>query len=323
VKISIALCTYNGAEYLQEQLASIMEQTQPANEIMLCDDGSTDDTINIAQQFLSQGLPIHIHENPERLGSTANFNKAISQCTGELIFLCDQDDIWSKNKVASTIEYFQQNPATELALSNGALINQHGNSMGKNLWETLTIDSQAQLAFLDLLNNDKVTGAACAFRSSLKKQALPIPTEWIHDSWLAIIAAAHGKIGMIPEVLFSYRQHPSNQIGLDKTDLKAKLNKLHTLATTRHTTTPTRYLSLQNRLPKNHPTQVEIKEKVEHLQNRQPISGRRINIMKGILKELSNGRYFKYSNGFQSIIRDISLLIFQKNQNNSSSSVRE
>lgn len=312
MNISIALCTYNGEDYLAEQLTSIAAQTQPVQEVILCDDKSSDDTLAIAHQFHAQGLPLKIHCNPQRLGFIANFSKAISLCTGDIIFLCDQDDIWQENKVTTTITYFQQNPDTLLTFSNASLVTHDATSLNYTLWDALPSFPELQPSFHDLLNNDWVTGAACAFRTSLRERALPIPPDWIHDAWLAVIAAAEGQVSAIPEQLFAYRQHSHNQIGIKPPTLQKKFSKIMHLITTPHTETDTKYFPLQERLPSKHSTQVEIATKIKHLQNRQPASGTCLATIRGILIEILNKRYFYYANGWYSIIRDILLLVWQK-----------
>jgi len=92
--ISVALCTYNGELYLREQLESILKQTFPPDEIIICDDGSTDTTIKILEEFRRKSfIPVKVYYNKENLGVSKNFEKAISLCSGDIIFLSDQDDV--------------------------------------------------------------------------------------------------------------------------------------------------------------------------------------------------------------------------------------
>ena len=96
MKISIAMCTYNGAEFLPAQLQSILTQSRPPDEIIICDDRSTDDTQALLKKFATESpIPIAVHINDHNLGSVKNFERTISLCTGDVIALSDQDDVWA------------------------------------------------------------------------------------------------------------------------------------------------------------------------------------------------------------------------------------
>lgn len=306
MKVSVALCTYNGELYIADQLYSITAQTHPVDEIILCDDGSSDSTLTIARQIQEQGSPIQIHCNTQRLGFVANFAKAIQTCTGDIIFLCDQDDLWKEDKVALMLTYFQSNPKLLLIFSDGELINETGNSLNCRLWQALPYPPKKMPSFIDLLNHDLITGAACAFRRELITHALPFPAHWIHDAWLGIIASALGQIEAIPTTLIAYRQHNNNQIGLRPPTFKQKIQKVFYLMTTAHLDISEKYQPLLTYIPPSHPQYFHILGKIRHLKNRQ--TGWRII---GIIKETLNGGYSHYANGWQSIIRDIILLIYQ------------
>ena len=104
---SVALCTYNGGRFLREQLQSIADQSARPAELVICDDGSTDDTVSIAETFArSAPFRVDVHRNRTRSGTIANFDYAMSLCGGDVIFLCDQDDVWHPEKIARTIRRF-------------------------------------------------------------------------------------------------------------------------------------------------------------------------------------------------------------------------
>src|SRR5258708_1747298 len=101
IKVSVALCTYNGARFLREQLESIAAQTHIPAELVACDDASTDDSFSILESFAKSAVfPVRLVRNEIRVGSTKNFEQAIGLCTGEIIALCDQDDVWLPEKLA-------------------------------------------------------------------------------------------------------------------------------------------------------------------------------------------------------------------------------
>ena len=108
--ISVAICTYNGEQFIESQLESICSQNYPVDEIVICDDGSTDKTVQKANDFLKEHFQEYrIIENQQNLGFRKNFEKAIGITQGEIIFLCDQDDVWKKDKVEKMVEAFQVN----------------------------------------------------------------------------------------------------------------------------------------------------------------------------------------------------------------------
>ena len=125
MKISVALCTYNGEKFLKEQLDSILNQTIAVDEIIICDDKSTDTTLSILRDYKKKyPTIISIYENENTLKSVKNFEKAISLCTGDIIFLSDQDDIWVDIKVEKYCDYFNENAAIQVLASNGYCINE-------------------------------------------------------------------------------------------------------------------------------------------------------------------------------------------------------
>lgn len=114
MKLSVALCTYNGEKYLREQLDSIAAQLLPIDEVVVCDDGSTDGTVSILREYADRRtLPIRVIGNKRQLGVTANFEKAILACTGDIIFCSDQDDIWMPDKTQVITEYFDNHPSMD------------------------------------------------------------------------------------------------------------------------------------------------------------------------------------------------------------------
>src|SRR6185436_20539861 len=100
MRISVAMCTFNGAEFLPAQLQSILTQSRPPDEIVICDDGSTDNTRNLLEKLAAESsIPITTHINDQNLGSVKNFERAITLCTGDVIALSDQDDVWRNDKL--------------------------------------------------------------------------------------------------------------------------------------------------------------------------------------------------------------------------------
>jgi len=225
MRISVALCTFNGEEYLENQLTSILNQTCPVDEIIICDDNSTDNTISIVNSYIEEGIEnIILIQNKENIGTIKNFEKAIDKCTGDIIFLSDQDDIWHLNKVEVMISFFLKKSNALLLFTDGNLIDSDNNLLESTLWDEWNFSKEMQKrwnnnqwAFNDLfINNNKVTGATIAFRAELKKLVLPIevPVGYWHDAWVALHAAANDGLFYLNTALIDYRLHPKQQIGI-------------------------------------------------------------------------------------------------------------
>lgn len=221
--ISVALCTYNGSKYLNQQLRSIALQTTPVNEIVICDDGSTDDTFAIIDAFAKEvDFPVTLHRNAQNLGSTKNFERCLSLCKGDIIFLSDQDDAWYPDKVTKVLEVFNKEATTEAVFSNAMIMNGTSNPVGQSIWDQIEFTSDLQKkwkngkAYEILYNNFVVTGATLAVRKTALAKTMPFPThikDFIHDAWMALILSLEGSITFIEEPLMYYRIHDSQQVG--------------------------------------------------------------------------------------------------------------
>ena len=221
MKTSVALCTYNGEKFLREQLDSILKQTQMVDEIVVCDDGSTDSTRQILDDY-HQNYPtlFKIFKNEINLRSVKNFEKAISLCENEIIFLCDQDDLWIENKVAFITNYFSNNSNIEVVATNGYGIDDAGKLLEvHSLWdipqffreENIEIDYFKIVAFAGNI----ATGASMALRKNFVSKIFPFPviSEFHHDEWIALQASSHHSFDFLQEKLFKYRIHSQQQVG--------------------------------------------------------------------------------------------------------------
>lgn len=220
--ISVALCTYNGEQYIREQLESILIQTVKVDEIVVCDDGSTDNTLQIIEELAgTTNTAIHIHHNETNLGPAKNFQKAINLCSGDIIFLSDQDDVWMPEKVAIITNCFKQNPHISVVFTDGNLTD--GDKNIGSLWHSLGITPNAQKAIDDGFGielfacESRATGATMAVRNTFE----PIhtlnhyqPSRFLHDEILSMLALYHNQLGYCPEKLINYRIHPNQECGL-------------------------------------------------------------------------------------------------------------
>src|SRR5438105_5737021 len=132
------MCTFNGERYLEHQLGSIATQTRVPDELVVSDDGSTDSTMEIIEKVSASGtLPIEISVTPRRLGPTGNYEQAIARCRGDLIILCDQDDVWLPERVARLENVFESSPELGFAFSDAYLVGPDGRRTGDRLWAIL------------------------------------------------------------------------------------------------------------------------------------------------------------------------------------------
>lgn len=206
--ISVALCTFNGVNYLREQLQSVLKQTYDNFEIVIVDDGSTDGTIKIISEFAAVDTRIRFYENHERLNLNKNFEKAMLLCVGEYICPCDQDDVWAENKLECLLQNIGPN---NLIFSNSEYIDSNNNSLNRNLSDDYVNQSfKNPLAFIFF---NAIPGHTMMIKKQVIKAATPFPSSVFYDHWLAFVSLLDGEIKYIPETLQFYRQHSSNTVG--------------------------------------------------------------------------------------------------------------
>jgi glycosyltransferase involved in cell wall biosynthesis len=224
MKISVAICTYNGEKYLADQLQSIFEQTYPVNEVVICDDGSTDNTLNIINELNSRNAGIiQLFINKTNLGGKKNFEKAFALTTGDIIFFSDQDDYWQPNKVATMVSVFQHNTKTMGVFSDAFLINSNKHLLEYSFLSALTLSEEEKLELTNdiicryiLSYGNIVAGSMLAVRKECKEEVLPfkmLDKMW-HDEWIALVLSSQNKLTFVNEKLISYRLHEEQQIGI-------------------------------------------------------------------------------------------------------------
>ena len=223
MKISVALCTYNGESFLREQLDSILSQTFPIQEIVVCDDFSTDTTNEILEEYQIKFPEIfRIHTNAKTLKSVKNFEKAISLCSGDIVFLSDQDDVWLPEKVETILNYFNENPDIDALATNGFAIDENSNFLSNHFtsWDVFGkfLTENPKYTFFNFITQkgNFATGATMAFRRNIIKNIIPFPSnikKYHHDEWIATYVSANEKFGYINKKLIKYRIHESQQEG--------------------------------------------------------------------------------------------------------------
>lgn len=228
--LSVAMCTYNGSKFIKDQLNSIINQSRIIDEIIICDDCSTDSTVAIINDYIKKypGL-IQLIQNQKNLKSTKNFENAILKCTGDYIFLADQDDIWDFYKVEKIISKFESNESLEGIFSNGNLIDDYNQTIpNTDMWDSFyffekNLEKPVDLFCLLKHHANMVTGATLCIKKTIIDLILPFPDltkkKFYHDEWIALILASRNTLDYINEYLISYRIHTSQQIGLGRKKL--------------------------------------------------------------------------------------------------------
>lgn len=316
MKLSIALCTYNGAAYVDVQLHSIANQTRLPDELVVCDDGSVDETLLFLRRFAAAvTFPVRIVENRFRLGSTANFSQAIGLCTGDIVVLADQDDVWHIDKLKCIESALKADPDLGGIFSDGILIDERGRTLRGSLWCSVGFVPKKK-AFMRakkgpdaLLQANFVTGATLAFRAHLKDLLLPIPSGWVHDYWIAFLLAAASQLDFIDAPLIEYRCHPFQQLGV-KRSVAELWHRFFENDNTAYLAAEARWIEVCERLRGNPIGQSPIsllkcEAMAAHMHRRGTLPHQRLHRLPTIFKETVNGNYFRYSLGTPSIVRDI------------------
>jgi len=214
MKISIAMASYNGEKYINDQVMSIINQTYKPDEIIIVDDFSKDDTKIIIKKIIKRekNIDIKLYENPQNLGVVATFKKAIEKATGDIIFLCDQDDIWDSNKIEEMIKPFINDKNLMAVVSGYNIINEK-NELEKD--KIYPLKKSGYVNFKLLVKNNIFPGCSMAFRKEIKNFIKKMDKErfFIHDWYLILVSLTKGDVFYINKPYLKYRIHTNNTIG--------------------------------------------------------------------------------------------------------------
>lgn len=313
------MCTYNGGRFLREQLASVAAQGRPPDELVVCDDGSLDDSREIVKEFARRcAFATHFVTNESNLGSTKNFEKAILLCHGDIVALADQDDVWYPHKLKRIEIAFLESSETVAAFSDADLIDDGSRLLSQRLWSAFSFDAVEQDRFESrraleiLLKHPVVTGATMAFRREFIDIVLPIPRAHIHDRWISFLLAARGQFVAIREPIMQYRRHNRQQEGLPPQIRRELIAQARTRGARFHLEEIERFRELQARLRKRQAefpyaqfALSEIERKISHLAHRAQLPPQRMARIPRVLRESFNLGYWRYSAGWTSIAKDL------------------
>jgi len=221
ILVSIAMCTYNGEKYLHEQLDSLVYQDYSNLEIIIIDDCSSDQTLDILKDYSNRFSFIKVFQNESNLGYVKNFERAISKCSGEYIALSDQDDIWELHKISTLCNNIKDHT---LIYHDSDFVNELGNSLNKKVSDIINLYEGGD--FRPFLFENCISGHSMLFKRSLVGRLLPFNESYFHDWWIAYIASNYGTIGLIKENLVHYRQHNDAATDILKSKPQKEENRL-------------------------------------------------------------------------------------------------
>lgn len=216
--ISVAMAVYNGERFLSEQLDSILSQLEPQDEIVVSYDVSKDGTWELLQDYASRYNQVRVIEN-KTPGITGNFNNAVTNCTGDYIFICDQDDRWAENKRESVLAAFEKSGA-DMVIHNGVHIDTEGKVISKPFFSIYRIGDGK----LKNLIKPRYSGCCTAFTKQMAEKILPMPAKIdAYDHWIGTIGEFMGKIAYDDDILLYHRLHDSNVTPVSKRAIVVKL----------------------------------------------------------------------------------------------------
>lgn len=328
MRVSVAMCTYNGSRYLRDQLESIAAQTRMPDEVVICDDNSRDDTRQVVQRWATQvPFPVRLYVNHLNLGVIKNFERATSLCEGDIIALSDQDDVWCPAKLARQEALLLARPDVGLVFTDAGVVDEQLHPLGYSMWDSCRF-SRAEQALVKegkavdvLLRRNVVTGGTMAFRSEYRPLVLPIPQNSVHlhDYWIAFLIASVGGVDFLTDRLVQYRQQPGQQVGahqpITPRFLLAKVRgNSRKRMIERHQLTVEWFGDVRWRLDaesdRHHPhrdTFREIDAKIDLVHERIRIANSSLRRYPWILRDLVTRRYHHYSIGAWAAIQDLTV----------------
>ena len=222
--VSVCMATYNGEKFLKKQLESILCQLSDNDEIIISDDNSTDNTLNIIESFCDSRIKIFKNKKKSFVKNTyyyvtSNFENAIINANGNFIFLADQDDIWCENKVSQCLKHLYHN---ELVLHDSVIVNEKEEKIKKSYFE---LNKSAPGLTRNLIKNSYLC-CCMAFRKEIIPTVLPFPKEVPHDIWFGLVCEKKFKVKFIDEKLLLYRRHGNNISASEKESKNSLLYKI-------------------------------------------------------------------------------------------------
>lgn len=203
--ISVCVAAFNGEKYIEEQILSVLRNLDSQDEIIISDDGSSDRTRRIVDDLAEKDRRIRIIDGP-RKGLIKNFENAIVHSKGDIIFLCDQDDVWKDNKVKTVLDIFRNTDCT-LVMHDACIVDSNLRILGCSFFEF----KKCKKGYWRNLIKNSYIGCCMAFKRSILDYAIPFPDNIpMHDQWIGLLSERVGKVEFCNEQLLLYRRHSNN-----------------------------------------------------------------------------------------------------------------
>lgn len=323
--VSICLCTYNGERFLPQLLASLSEQSRSPDELVVCDDLSTDATPLILREFVnSASFPVRLVINERRLGIIHNFEQAVSLAQEGLLLICDQDDVWHWEKIAVMADIFERWPQLSGAFHDSDLIDAEGGKLPGTLWDLVCLSKSARSQLHDgrglsyLIRHPRIAGHTLAVPSAARSLLLPFSPRSGYDNWICRLLSARGQLFPMEQILVSHRLHPENAVGVWRSKTVAERLHRSSLVSSSYLAEADGLRDLASRLEACLPSAMtakvehDLKGKVAHMERRAALQNRalrsplmRARACVGVVHETGTLGYHRYSNGFSSAAFDM------------------
>jgi glycosyltransferase involved in cell wall biosynthesis len=312
------MAVYNGDRFLREQLESFADQTRLPDELIVSDNASTDRTVEMVREFAARApFVVRLVINDRNLGVAKNFERAIGECTGDVIFLSDSDDVWYCEKLRTMEKALEKNPLAGVVICDADLVDQQLCPLGRREWQNAGVTA----AHLKRLSNGEllsttfpVRGNCVAFRSAFKALVLPFPEGerflkgW-HDYfiiWSIVYSGAAGAV-FIPRVLVAHRKHPSQMAG---TAISSRWRRLRANWAARVENPSAMLAPVMERLETSTAREYCADPRIpaavlRHWRARCNLPARRVARMPIVLRELATLRYRRLSNGILTAAKDV------------------
>ena len=314
--ISVVLCTFNGARYLRQQIESILGQSRRPEQIIVCDDGSSDGSAELALQLLrGSGVEHRVEVNATRLGPSRNYERAIRLAEHEIVACADQDDVWHADKLSRLEAVLTASPELAAVFSDARAIDAEGRPIGFSQWGSCWFGPGVRAAhradlFPLLVRYPVVCGATLALRRAAALRCLPVGVGWLHDEWLALMCAATSRLAFVEAMLIDYRLHDAQAVGLVQPTLLARFKAAERLDEAYFEAQIRRFTVLLERLKQHAPAPspavlARVEHKLGFLRRRAAIRGGNVNAWLTATSQLLDGSHHRYGHGFGSWLLDV------------------
>ncbi len=316
-RVSVAMATYNGARFLDEQLQSILKQTRLPDELVITDDNSTDSTIQIANDFAAAApFPVRVQRHASRLGYNDNFAAAIQMGGGDAIAISDQDDVWTPDHIEKLIAPLEKDPSVSIVIGNSQYVDDSLRPDARTLWSSAGFDRRqvdrlrSGPQFSEWLKHSVLAGHAMAFRASLRPMMLPFVPGMLYDQWIGLICAAVGRIVLIDDIVALHRIHDTQALGDKIHSIADRVVSQPTVRATFFEDQVATYATLRDRLAKA--DDLVAPDAMQAVRHRWELVSARLAMRQGGAlrrlalagRELISGRYHRAGRGWLTFFRD-------------------